>query len=60
MTRLLLSAGGKEKLKFNSARAKVENEVASLPGGHRSDMVCGFRRGIIGEAVTPDEKKEKC
>lgn len=48
MTRLLLSAGGKH-----------ENEVVPLPGGHCIDMACEIRYGIIGEAVTPDQKKEK-
>jgi hypothetical protein len=59
MTQLVLSAGGKEKLKFQWARGKVEIEVAILPGGHRIDMNCEVRFGIIGETVTPDEKKEK-
>jgi hypothetical protein len=60
MTRLMLSAGGKEKLKFQSARGKVESEVAILPGGHRIDIECGVRYGFLGEpAVTSDEKQEK-
>jgi len=54
MTRLVLSAGGKEKLKFNSARGKDENEVALLPGGHRIDMACEVRFGILGEPASPD------
>jgi len=54
MTRLLLSAGGMEKLKFNSARGKDYNEVASLPGGHRIDMACGVRYGVLGEPAGPD------
>jgi len=54
MTRLLLSADGMEKLKFNSARGKDDNEVASLPGGHRIDMACGVRYGILGEPAGPD------
>jgi hypothetical protein len=57
MTRLVLSAGGKEKLKFQSARGKNETEVAILPGGHRIDMNCGVRFGIIGEVIPPAEKK---
>ena len=55
MTRLVLSAIGKEKLKFNSARGKDDNEVALLPGGHRIDMSCGVRFGILGEPVGPDK-----
>jgi hypothetical protein len=50
MARLLLSADGMEKLKFRSALGKDDkNEVASLPGGHRIDMACGVRYGILGE-----------
>ncbi len=59
MTRLVLSASGTEKLKFQSARGKVEHEVAILPGGRRVDMNCEVRFGFLGEAVTPSEKKEK-
>jgi len=55
ITRLMLSAAGKEKLKFNSARGKEENEVALLPGGHRIDMACGVRYGLIGEPASPDK-----
>ena len=55
MTRLVLSAGGKEKLKFQSARGKEENQVASLPGGRRIDMACGVRYGILGEPAGPDK-----
>jgi hypothetical protein len=54
MTRLVLSAGGKERLKFNSARGKDENEVASLPAGHRIDMACDVRFGFLGEPAAPD------
>jgi hypothetical protein len=54
MTRLVLSAGGREKLKFNSARGKDENEVASLPGGHRIDKACEVGFGILGEPAGPD------
>ncbi len=59
MTRLVLSASGREKLKFQSARGKDMVEVAILPGGHRVDMDCEVRFGIIGEAVPPAEKKVK-
>jgi hypothetical protein len=55
MTRLLLSAGGKEKLKFNSARGTDENEVAILPGGHRIDMACEVRFGILGEPAGAEQ-----
>lgn len=55
MTRLVLSADGMEKLKFNSERGKDENEVAILPGGHRVDMACGVRYGILGEPAGPDK-----
>jgi spore coat protein CotH len=58
MTLLVLSAGGKEKLKFQSARGKEENEVAILPGGHRINMECGVLYGIIGEPVAADEPKQ--
>lgn len=59
MTRLVLSASGTEKLKFQSARGKDVVEVAILPGGHFIDMNCEVRFGIIGEAADPTEKKEK-
>jgi hypothetical protein len=55
MTRLVLSAGGKEKLKWQSARGKDDNEVAMLPGGHRIDMACEVRYGIVGEPAGPDK-----
>jgi hypothetical protein len=58
MTRLLLSAGGKEKLKFNSARDAEDNEVSSLPAGHRIDRSCGVRFGMIGEPVGPGQVAE--
>ena len=55
MTRLVLSAAGKEKLKFQSARGKFESEVAMLPGGHHIDMDCGVRYGILGEPAGTDK-----
>ena len=58
MTRLVLSASGTEKLKFGSARSKDEIEVAWLPGGHRIDMECGVRYGIIGEPVPMKKAKD--
>ena len=57
MTRLVLSASGMEKLKFQSAHGKDENLVAFLLGGHRIDMECGVRYGIIGEPV-PNKKAQ--
>ena len=55
MTRLVLSASGTEKLKFNSARGQDANEVAFLPGGHHIDMACGVRYGLLGEPADPDK-----
>ena len=55
LTRLTLSGGGREKLKFNSTRGKDEIEVAMLPGGHHIDMECGVRYGIVGEPAGPDK-----
>ena len=43
MSRLVLSAGGPEKLKFVSLR----------------DMACEVRFGILGEPVPADKKQEK-
>ena len=50
MTRLVLSARGTEKLKFNSARGADFNQVAYLPGGHRIDMAGGVRYGFLSES----------
>jgi len=58
VTRLVLSAGGKEKLKFQSAHGKEENLVAALLGGHRIDMECGVRYGIIGEPVPTKKARD--
>lgn len=58
MTRLLLSASGMETLKFQSARGKNETEVAILPGGHRIDMACGVRYGLIGEPISIKKAKD--
>jgi hypothetical protein len=55
MTWLVLSASGKEKLKFGSGRGNGVNEVASLPGGHRIDMACEARYGFLGEPAGPDQ-----
>jgi hypothetical protein len=52
MTRLVLSAGGREKLKWQSARGKNVAEVAILPGGHPIDLDCAVRFGLLGEAAT--------
>ncbi len=59
MTRLALSANGTEKLKFQSARGKDEIKVASLLGGHRIDMECGVRFGIIGQPVAANEVRDR-
>lgn len=58
MGRLLLSARGTEKLKFGSVRGKDDNEVAFLPAGHRIDIACGVRYGIIGEPTRPASQSE--
>ena len=55
MTRLVLSADGKEKLKFRSTLGKVYSEVANLPGGRRIDMASEVRFGILGEPAGPDK-----
>jgi len=55
VTRLLLSAHGSERLKFGSARDRDDNEVAVLPAGHRIDMACGVRYGIVGVPAAPDQ-----
>jgi hypothetical protein len=54
ITQLVLSAGGMEKLKFGSARGPDKNEVAQLPGGHRIDMACEVRFGLLGEPASLD------
>ena len=59
VSRLVLSAKGTEKLKFNSARGKEPNEVAMLPGGHRIDMDSGVRFGILGEPVAAERGERK-
>lgn len=59
MTRLVLSAGGREKLKFQSARGRDAVEVAILPGGHRIDMDCAVRFGFIGEAAAAQDIPEE-
>ena len=59
MTWVVLAASGTEKLKFQSARGKDEIAVASLPGGHRIDMECGVRYGIIGEPVATKKAKDR-
>lgn len=55
IARLLLSAVGQERLKFHAADGREENEVALLPGGHRIDMACGVRYGMLGEPAAPDQ-----
>ena len=53
MTRLLLMAGGTEKLKRGSKHAESGNP----PGSHVVfiDLDCGVRYGVIGEPVPVDE-----
>ena len=51
MTQLVLSASGKENLKFQSALHKA--------GDCRFDLTGAVRFGILGEPVTPDKKPEK-
>ena len=53
VTRVDLSAHGTEQLKFGSARGKIDNEVAILPGGRRIDLNCAVRCGIISESAAP-------
>ena len=48
MTELVLSATGKEKLKFQSAR-----------GGSRFDLAGEVRFGILGELVPVTKEREK-
>src|SRR5207248_10683397 len=43
----------REKLRFNAARGPGVNEVASLPAGHRIDMACEVRFGLLGEPASP-------
>ena len=46
-------------MRLGGELAEVEPEAAILPGGHRIDMNCEVRFGIIGETVPSDAKKEK-
>lgn len=55
VTRLVLSASGMEKLKFQSARGMDDNEVAFLPGGRRIDKTCAVRFGFLGAPAGPDQ-----
>ncbi|HEY3242343.1 MAG TPA: hypothetical protein VGM03_03245 [Phycisphaerae bacterium] len=48
IVRLLLSAEGREKLRFGTARRDRESLVSSLPAGRRIDVACGVRFGFIG------------
>ena len=57
MTRLVLSAQGSEKLKFGSGRGASAIAAASLPAGHRIDLECRVRYGILGEEVEVAEVK---
>jgi hypothetical protein len=51
VTQLVLSAGGQENLKFQSALHK--------PGECRFDLAGAVRFGVLGEPVTPDKKQER-
>ncbi|HEV3082081.1 MAG TPA: hypothetical protein VGY66_20030 [Gemmataceae bacterium] len=55
VSRLVLTARGKEKLKFGLARGEHANEAASLPAGHRIDMACEVRYGILGAPAAADQ-----
>lgn len=58
ITRIILSAIGKEKLKWGLERAEISKktpEVCQLPGGRPLDIECGVRYGIIAEPVSDDE-----
>jgi hypothetical protein len=59
MTKLLLSAHGKEKLQYanddNVLNFKKRDEVSFLPAGRPIDLDCGVRYGFIGEPVAADE-----
>jgi hypothetical protein len=55
VTRLVLTARGREKLKFGSARGEDANEVASLPAGHRIHTACEVRYGILGAPAAADQ-----
>lgn len=57
MPRLLLVAGGSEKLKWGTKNQglKGQADVTLLPAGHAIDLSCGVRYGIVGEPVAADE-----
>jgi hypothetical protein len=62
MTRLILSAWGKEKLQFakddHPLRSVKRDEVVFLPGGRPIDLQCGVRYGILGEPVRAEDASD--
>lgn len=57
ITRLLLTAEGREKLKWGNKRMMDprEADVQRLPAGHPIDLSCGVRYGIEGKPVSKDQ-----
>jgi hypothetical protein len=55
MTRLLLAARGSERLKWGNVFLQGESDVSRLPAGHRIDLACKVRYGIVGEPAAADE-----
>ena len=57
ITRLLLVAGGSDKLTWANAFKELrgESDTAHLPAGHPIDLACAVRYGIIGEAIPAGE-----
>jgi len=55
MTRLLLAAGGSEKLQSSKddhpLKRETRDAVSFLPGGHPIPLECPVRYGIIGEPI---------
>jgi len=49
ITRLLVLARGRERLRWGNASFPGTDDVARLPGGHPIDLEAGVRYGIIGE-----------
>jgi hypothetical protein len=47
LSRLLLTAVGTERLRYQSSRDREPPQVSILPGGHRIDQDCRVRYGII-------------
>ena len=55
--KLLLVARGSEKLRWGNKNMNLPGagDVANLPGGHRIDLACGVRYGIIAEPAPADQ-----